>query len=129
MIINEFPRSYFISYCLWQHPEGHVAQKRAAGRHHLDFASGGARGYGGRDIGIRRHGESCRLAVKVDAGCPCQIGARFDKRPQTYKEAKDRAIAVGPAIGRCPIQVPVGILDEPGCRVLAVRASRLRAKL
>jgi hypothetical protein len=48
-------------HSLRRHPEGHVAQKRAAGRYYLDFAGGSACGYGGRDF------RNCDTTVKVAA--------------------------------------------------------------
>src|ERR1039457_7267614 len=59
---------------LWRHPEGHVTRKRAAGRYHVDFTRGGARGYGGCDLGARDHAEDSRHAVKADTGGAGQVG-------------------------------------------------------
>src|ERR1700730_12408997 len=106
----------FVSDGSW-YPERHIAQERAAGRCHLYFAGGGARGYGGRDFGTRPQSDSWRRAIKVDASHSRQIGAQnFDGRsyfrggrlglhkwPQTYRQAEDRAVTVGPAISRCPV--------------------------
>src|ERR1700733_5979845 len=128
----------FIANGLW-HAERHIAQERAAGSCHLDFAGSGARGYGGRDFGIRYYGESCRFAVKVNACRPRQIGTQnlnssshlrrsrlgFHKWPQTYRQTEDRAEAVGPAVVRCPVQIPICGLNQPPNRVLSVRATTL----
>ena len=125
---------------LW-HPEGHVAGERAAGRYHLDLSGGRVGGHGGRDQVSRYHGERSRRAVEADAGCADQIapqdldggshlaGGRsgFHKRPKTYTQAKDRATAliavvVGPAQLGCPVEVPIGGLDERRFGERAVRA-------
>ena len=80
--------------------------------------------------------KTSRRAVKRDAGRARQIGPqnldgrshlaggrlRFHKRPETHGEAEDRAIAVGPARSRCPVEGPVGVLDQPRVGLLAVRA-------
>jgi hypothetical protein len=112
---------------LWHH-EGHVARKRATGRYHLDFTSGGARRYGGRDFGTRYHDEfSCR-AVKRDAGGAGQVrsqnhhgrshlagsGQRFHERARAHNQGKDRAIAAGPAKGGHAVESPVGGLITIG---------------
>ena len=68
----------------------------------------------------------------------CTSPASGSRRRCSYVDAKavqrgqraaggdfeDRAIAVGPATGGCPVEVPVGGLHQPGVRVDAV-ASRL----
>ena len=56
---------------LWRHSEGHVAQKRAAGRYDLNRASGRARGHGGGDFRFGCHGKRRRRAIKCDAGRAC----------------------------------------------------------
>lgn len=43
-------------------------------------------------------------------------------------DAKNRAIAVNPAIGAGSVQVPIRCLNQRGSRILAIRANRLRAK-
>ena len=41
---------------------------------------------------------------------------------------EDRPIVVGPAIHRCPVEVPIGGLDQPRPGVATVHATALRTK-
>jgi|HubBroStandDraft_1064217.scaffolds.fasta_scaffold93411_2 hypothetical protein len=60
------------------------------------------------------------------------LGAKTVQRRQLAAQAdfEDRAvdIAVGPAVGRGPVQVPIGGLDERGIGRGSVRAAALRAE-
>jgi len=81
-------------------------------------------------------------AVKGDAGRARQIGSQNSygrphyagsrcastNRAQTYRQAEDRAVIVCPSVGCRPIQTPIGILEKLPGRVLAIRASTLRAQ-
>lgn len=120
----------------FRHPEDHVALERSPGCRHLDRAGSRARWHVGRDQGSRNHFEDRRGAVKCDASCAGQIrsqnldsrsylaGGRlcFHKRAQTYRQAEDRAVAAGPAEGRCPVELPIGALDQRRFGAYAVRA-------
>lgn len=50
------------------------------------------------------------------------------------KQLEDRAFAVGPAFGRCPVEVPIDVLDQPRVgdgtvrRVEAVQRLQLAAR-
>jgi hypothetical protein len=182
---------------LWQHPEGHVARKRAAGCYHLDFSGGRAGGYGGRDSGTRYHRVKTAAApLKLTLVAPVRsvpristvaptlpevgsvstngprptdrlktvpsrcwprqrplsrrspiggldqprvgvfavrapaLGAEAVKRRQraTRSDFEDRPTVVGPAKVRCPVEVPIGGLDQPRGGVFAVRAAALGAE-
>src|ERR1017187_9997023 len=127
---------------LWHDQEGRVARKRAAGGYHLDFSAAGAGGYGGGDFGTRNDCEDSHSAVKADAGRAGQIGpqnldgrshltvgrAWFHKRSQTYRQAEYGAAGRSPFVSRCPVEVPIGVLDEPSVGGSAVRAVCLGAE-
>jgi len=118
------------------HPEGHVALERSLGRRHPDRASGRTSWHRGRDQGRRNHLEDCRRAVKRDAGRAGQTGSQnfdgrthlaggglcFHKRAKPYRQAEDRAVAAGPAERRCPVELPIGALDQRRFGAYAVRA-------
>ena len=65
------------------------------------------------------------LAIRASA-----LGAEAVKRRQgaTPCDSEDRAIAVGPSILGCPIEVPISGLDQPRHGVRAVRARTLSAE-
>src|SRR6202030_1734048 len=74
-------------------------------------------------IGGLYEGGSGRIAVRlVEAVQRCHFAAGGD--------LEDGAIAVGPAGLRCPVEGPIGRLDQPRLGVFAVRAiaTALRAK-
>src|ERR1017187_1072582 len=59
--------------------------------------------------------------LAADSALPiCQRAPRGD--------FEDRPTAVGPALRRCPVEVPIGGLDEPSLGVSAVRAVCLGAE-
>jgi len=105
------------------HAKRHVAKKRAAGRYHLDLACGGSIGNGCGQVGVRFHREACGGSVEGNSSCASEsLSEQFDsvpdfarglwthetdKRPQTYRQAEDRAIAVDPTLLRCPVEGPV----------------------
>ena len=66
------------------------------------------------------------LAVRAAA-----LGAEAVKRRQRAAggDFENRALVVGPAEKRCPVEVPIGALDQPRVRFKAVRAARLRAEV
>src|ERR1017187_6719034 len=128
---------------LW-HPEGYVTRKRGAGCYHLDFSGGRAGCNGGRNLRARDHFEDSCGAVKADVSRAGQIGPQnldvrshfaggrlcFHKRSQAYRQAKDRAIICQPALRRCPVEVPIGGLNQPGPEPgeFAIRATALAAE-
>lgn len=122
-----------------------TGERGPTGRHHLNYAGSGARGYIGRDFGTGSDFEHCRRAVEGDAGRARQIRSqnlnlrfhlaggrhRFYKRAETHVQAEDRAIAHGaaarvgrPALQHCPVQSPIGVLHQ---RPAAARARSVRA--
>ena len=111
-------------------------------RYNLNLSGGGAGWDHGHNFGARDHFEDSRSSVKRDAGRARQIGPQnldgrshlaggrlcFHKRPQAYRQVEDRAIEVGPASPRCPVEGPVGVLDQRRFGVFAVRATDFGAK-
>jgi hypothetical protein len=66
------------------------------------------------------------MLVIVGAGGAWTVRLKTEDR--TAASAKNGAGVVGAASGRCPVEVPVGGLDQPSIGVRAVRAIALRAK-
>ncbi len=71
-----------------------------------------------------------RLVPRILTGCSHLAEGRphFHKRAQTHGQAENGAVAGGTARKRCPVEVPIGVLDEPRVGASAVRAPALGAE-
>ena len=76
--------------------------------------------HGGLDQPRRRGGAVRAIAFRAKAVQRRQLAA--------WGHFEDCAIVVGPAFVGCPVEVPIGGLDQPRCGAGAVRAIALRAK-
>src|SRR5580658_5426587 len=104
--------------------EGASAPERAAGCRDADFTGSCASRYGGRDLGWRNDGEHGRYAVEADAGRAREIRSqyfdlvshggemrqRFHECSEPHGEAIHNAIAIGPTVEGCSVEVPIGPL-------------------
>lgn len=114
---------------LLHHTECNIAIQRLAGSHHLDRPCGSPSGHRGFDLSIGDNAESCRFAVKGNAGRASQIvsedrdfpsdlgsaGYGFDEGLKAHGEGENRAAAAArTSTDGGPVKVSVRGLHQPG---------------